>query len=77
MIFSVKIFKSLRVFRGEPFNNTSSQRHPNQLNMTVLHTSQNVMEADTLLNEANRKLDQSRDALGPGSYEMAQGWLEM
>ena len=40
-------------------------------------TPQNVMEADTLLNEASLKLEQCQDTLEQGSYKMAQGWLEM
>ena len=35
------------------------------------------MEADSLLNEASLKLEQSQDTLEQGSYELALGWLEM
>lgn len=48
----------------------------NQLDMTLLPTSEKVMEADTLLNKASLKVEEFRGTLGQDSYEMAQGWLE-
>ena len=48
----------------------------NQLNMTILSTSEKVTEADTLLNKASLKVEEFRDTLDRDSYEMAQGWLE-
>lgn len=44
--------------------------------MTLLPTSEKVMEADTLLNKASLKVEEFRGSLGQDSYEMAQGWLE-
>jgi hypothetical protein len=48
----------------------------NQLDMTLLPTSEKVMEADTFLNKASLKIEAFRGSLGQDSYEMAQGWLE-
>ena len=48
-----------------------------QLDMPILHTSKNVMEADALLNKAGLKVEEFRGTLGQDNYEMAQGWLEM
>ena len=49
----------------------------NQLDMTIVHTSEKVMEADVLLNKAGLKVEEFRGTLGQENYEMAQGWLEM
>jgi hypothetical protein len=45
--------------------------------MAIPSTSEKVMEADALLNKASLKVEEFRGALDQGSYEMAQGWLEM
>ncbi|KAI0274572.1 hypothetical protein BGY98DRAFT_1178343 [Russula aff. rugulosa BPL654] len=45
--------------------------------MTLLPTSEKVMEADTLLNKASLKVEEFRDSLGQDSYEMAQGSKEV
>ena len=45
--------------------------------MHILSTSEKVMEADTLLQNASLKVEEFRDTLGQESYEMARGWLEM
>jgi hypothetical protein len=74
-ISSAGIFN--RVFRGSrsialPLNGPKEI----QLNMSILSTSEKVMEADTLLNKASLKVEEFRGTLDQDSYEMAQGWLE-
>jgi hypothetical protein len=74
-ISSVEVFN--RAFRGRSITLPLNGSKEYQLDMHILRTSEKVMEADALLNEAELKVEEFRGTLGQENYEMAQGWLEM
>jgi len=45
--------------------------------MHIPYTSERLGEADTLLKEAEKRLEEHQNSLDLHSYVMAQGWLTM
>jgi hypothetical protein len=74
-ISSVEVFN--RAFGACLIARPTSSPIENQLDMHILPTSEKVLEADTLLNEASLKVEEFRGILDQETYEMAQGKLEM